>query len=137
MAERMSLDGKLYYGTAGSQAATELTNVQDVTLTLEKAMADTSRRAGAGWETSKGTLKSMSIEFTMIDDSTDAALAAIKDAWLNNTLLAFYAKDAASGEGPDADFDVVTFNRNEALREAITYSVTIKAAYDTRAPTWS
>ena len=36
MSVRLGLDARLYYGPANSDAPTELTNVKDVTLNLER-----------------------------------------------------------------------------------------------------
>ena len=133
----LGLDGELHIGTAGSQATAELENCKDVNITMDKATADTSRRKGQGWKSVKGTLKSLAIEFTMLDDTTDMDLATVRAAYLNNTLIALWAKDHATGEGPDADFEVTQFSRDESLTEAIVYKVKCEASDENRAPTWS
>ena len=46
---------------------TEITNVKDLTVSLEKAEADTSMRANNGWRATVGTLKDASIEFTVLN----------------------------------------------------------------------
>ncbi len=137
MSVRLGLNGKLYVGTAGSQANTELDNAKDVTITLDKAMADTSRRSGGGWRSQKPTLKNCAIEFVMFDDPADGNLATIRDAFLNDTTISLWARDAATGEGPDADFNVAQFNRNESLEEGIQYNVRCVVDTDLRVPTWS
>jgi hypothetical protein len=40
-------DAKLYHGTAGATATTEISNVRDVTLTLEAGEADVTTRANS------------------------------------------------------------------------------------------
>ena len=50
MAIVLGLDAKLFRGTAGSQAATEVTNVKDLTLNLESGEADVTTRATQGWK---------------------------------------------------------------------------------------
>jgi len=133
---KLGMEAKLFYGVAGATAATELTNVKDVTLNLESGEADVTTRGNAGWRATVGTLKTGSVEFEMIWDSADAGFAAIKDAYFNNTPIALAILDGVGGEGLDADFSITNFSRKEALEEAITVSVTAKPTYSTRAPAW-
>ena len=136
MSIKLGMEAKLYYGAAGATAATELTNVKDVTLNLESGEADVTTRANAGWRATVGTLKTGSVEFEMIWDSDDAGFTAIKDAYFNNEPIALAILDEAGGEGLDADFSITNFSRKEALEQAITVSVTAKPTYSTRAPAW-
>ena len=136
MSIKLGMEAKLYYGAAGTTAATELTNVKDVTLNLESGEADVTTRANAGWRATVGTLKTGSVEFEMIWDSDDLGFTAIKDAYFANTPIALAILDEAGGEGLDADFSITSFSRKEALEEAITVSVTAKPTYSTRAPAW-
>jgi len=136
MGAKLGLNAKAYYGTAGSSATTEITNIKDVTLNLEKGEADVTTRGGNGWRQTLATLKEGSIEFEMVWDPDDGAFGAVKDAYFNDTLIAMKFLDEAGGEGLDADFTVTNLTRNEALEEAITASVTVKVAYSDRAPQW-
>ena len=135
MAIVLGLDAKLFRGTAGSQAATEVTNVKDLTLNLESGEADVTTRATQGWKATAATLKEASLEFEMVWDTSDAGFKAIKDAYFNNTAIALFASDG-DGNGLDADFVVTSFSRSEPLEEALTVSVTCKPTLVTRAPTW-
>lgn len=137
MAIKLGMEAKLYYGEAGATATSELTNVKDVTLTLESGEADVTTRGNSGWRATVGTLKTGSVEFEMVWDSADAGFAAIKNAYFNNTPIALAILDGAEGEGLDADFSITSFSRKEALEEAITVSVTAKPTYSTRAPAWA
>ncbi|OQB75860.1 MAG: hypothetical protein BWX88_05392 [Planctomycetes bacterium ADurb.Bin126] len=56
----------------------------------------------------------------------DAGFTAIKNAFLVSGLIALKILDKAGGQGPDGDFAITSFSRNEALEEAITVSVTAK-----------
>lgn len=136
MALRLGMDAKLYYGAAGATASTELTNVKDVTLSLEKGEADVTTRANQGWRAMVGTLKEGSVEFEMVWNTADAGFTAIKNAFFGNTPIALAILDGEDGSGLDADFAITNFSRNEALEEAITVSVTAKPTYSTRAPAW-
>jgi hypothetical protein len=68
MSIRLGMQAKLYHGTAGASATTELTNVKDVTLNLETGEADISVRASQGWRATVATLKNGSVEFSMLWD---------------------------------------------------------------------
>ena len=136
MAIKLGLNAKMYYGVAGSSATTELTNCQDVTLTLEKGEADVTTRAAAGWRQTVGTLKEGSIEFKMVWDTEDAGFVAIKNAYFNDTPIALKILDAEGGSGLDADFSITKLTREEPLEQALTASVTAKPTYSTRAPAW-
>lgn len=140
MSVRLGLDARLYYGPAGTSATTEITNVKDLTLNLEKAEADVTTRANNGWRATVGTLKDASIEFQMVWDSADGGFTAIRQAFLDNTPLDFKilsgADDDPDAEGLLATCEVFAFTRNEALEEAITVDVTIKPTYADNAPSW-
>ena len=124
----LGMNAKLYYGAAGSSASTEMGNVKDVTLTLEAGEADVTTRANQGWRATAPTLRECTAEFEMVWDPTDAGFSAIKNAFLTAGLVALKILDQAGGQGPDGDFAITSFSRNEALEEAITVSVTAKLA---------
>lgn len=136
MAIRLGLEAKLYHGAAGTTAASELTNVKDVTLNLETGEADVTTRAAQGWRATIATLKEGSVEFEMIWDTEDAGFSALKNAYFNNTPIALAILDGENGSGLDADFSITNFTRNEPLEEALTVSVTAKPTYSTRPPAW-
>ena len=122
----LGMNAKLYHGTAGTTAATEMGNVRDVTLTLEAGEADVTTRANQGWRATAPTLRECSVEFEMVWNPSDAGFTAIKTAFLAAGTVALKVLDQAGGQGPDGDFAITSFSRNEALEEAITVSVTAK-----------
>jgi hypothetical protein len=124
MAAILGMDGKLYYGTAGTIAATELTNVTDVTLTLEAGSADITTRANSGWRAKVATLREAKLEFEMVWDTDDAGFTAIRTAFLASNTIALLALDKVSGQGPDGDWAITSFSRSEPLEEAIKAKVT-------------
>lgn len=126
MATILGMNAKVYYGTSGSTASTELTNVKDVTLTLDAGEADVTTRANSGWRATVATLKECTCEFEMVWDDADSGFTAIKDAYLASGLVALLILDKAGGQGPDADFAITSFSRSEPLEEAITVKVTAK-----------
>jgi len=133
---RIGLDGKFYYGNAGSQATTEATNVRNVNLNLSKRTAEALRR-GKKWVAKKPVATEASLEFEIYDIEADAFLSTIKNAFMNDTKVALYPTDAASGEGLDADYYITNFSRNESNEDFITYSVTAEPTDETRDPTWT
>lgn len=135
MAIVLGLNAKLFRGTAGTQGAMEMTNVKDVTLSLETGDADVTTRATQGWRASVATLKEGSLEFEMNYDTADADFTAIQTAFLANTPLAFFVSDGA-GNGLDADWSITAFNIEQPLEEAMSVSVTAKPTASTRAPAW-
>ena len=129
MAYKLGLDAKLTVNGA------ELTNVKDVTLTLETGEADVTTRATKGWRAIASTLKEGSVEFEMQWDTEDGGFNAIQSAFFNNNPVKLFVSDG-DGHGLDCDAVVTQFSRNEPLEEALTVSVTLKPTYIDRAPEW-
>lgn len=137
MAIVLGLDAKLFRGTAGSRAATEVTNVKDLTLNLESGEADVTTRATKGWKASAATLKEASLEFTILYDTEDADFTAFQAAYFGNTPLALFVSDGQdTAHGLDADFSITAFSVEQPLEEAISVSITAKPTASTRAPEW-
>jgi len=134
---RIGLDGKLFYGAAGAQGATEMDTVKNVELVLEKDMADGSRRKSKGWKSNRGTLKNMKIEFDVPNASDDPHKSTVLQASLNDDLVALWARDHATGEGPDADFEVASWGRSEQLPDTQMIHVVCEVSDEKRTPTWS
>lgn len=131
----IGLDGKFYYGTAGTQASTETKNVDEVAINMSPRVAEAVRR-GKKWVAVKPTVKEASVEFKMLDIEADAFMAAVKSAFFNNTRIALYPTDKASGDGLDADYYITAFNRSEGNEEFIEYSVTAQPTDEGRDPVW-
>jgi hypothetical protein len=125
MSAHLGLNCKLYRGTAGGNATTEMTNVKDVTLNMETGEADVTTRAANGWRVYLATLKEATLEFDMNVDSGDSDYGAIRSAFLGGTKLAFKVTDN-SGQGIKFDGMVTGFNNSQPLEEADTVSVTIR-----------
>lgn len=105
--QKMGFEGLLYYGAAGSTASTLLENCKDITISNDVERGNTTVRgtsASAPIETEHVTLLKLQIEFTMVNDSTDTYLEALKVAAAAGTAVALRGKDYSSGKGPDGDF---------------------------------
>jgi hypothetical protein len=124
----LGMNAKLYHGVAGGPAASELTNVRNLTLNLEAGEADVTTRANSGWRATAPTLRECAVDFEMVWDPADTGFSAIKTAFLTNGLIALKVLDQAGGQGPDGDFSITSFTRSEDLEEALTVSVTAKLA---------
>ena len=140
----LGLNAKLYRntGTQETPTWTEIANVKDVTLNLEKGEADATTRASSGWRQTVATLKEATVEFEMVWDPSDEGFQAIKDGFFNNTAIDIAVMDGplppASGEtsqGLRAQWAVTKFSRNEPLEEVLTVSVSIKPTYGS-VPEW-
>lgn len=143
MAHVLGLDAKLYRntGTYGSPTWDEITNVRDLTLSLEKATTDVTTRAASGWRQYAATLKDATVDFSMVWDNADTDFTAVKDAFVNNTSLDVWVLDGSSStsgsQGLRAVVDVVSFSRNEGIEDALTVDVSLKPRFDSNAPAWN
>jgi predicted secreted protein len=139
MSIKLGMDAKLFHkvgGQGGGGSWTELTNVRDVTLSLEAGEADLTTRANSGWRATVATLKEASVEFEMVWDTADAGFTAIKNAYLNTDMIGLQVLDGDAGQGLQADFMITAFSRSEPLEEGITVSVTAKVTYSATPPSW-
>lgn len=133
---RIGLDGKFYYGNAGATANTEADNVRNVNLNLSKRTAEALRR-GKKWVAKKPVATEATLEFEIFDIEGDSFLATVKNAFMNDTRVALFPTDGASGEGLDADYYMTGFSRNENNEDFITYSVTAEPTDEQRNPVWN
>jgi len=137
MAIKLGLDAKLFRGTAGTQGTIEVTNVKDVSLSLESGEADVTTRKAKGWKLSVATLKEASLEITILYDTEDEDFLAFKEAYFSNTPLSLFITDGdTTAHGLDADFSVTGFTVDQPLEEAVTVKVTAKPTASDRAPVW-
>ena len=140
MAFKLGLSAKLYRDTGS--AWDEVTNVKNLTLNMDKGEADVSTRGNAGWKATIAALKDASCEFEMVYDLADTDMTAIRDAFLNNTVVRFIIMDGAidtataGAQGLKASFMVTKFAIPQNLEEAIMAQVTLKPTYATVAPAW-
>lgn len=125
----LGMNAKMYYGAAGGPANTLITNVRNVTLSLEAGEADVTTRANQGWRATVATLRECTVEFEMVWDPADAAFAAIRTAYLPpGGLIALKILDRENGQGIDGDFAISRFTIPQEMEEAIKVSVTAKLA---------
>lgn len=133
MAIRMGIEGKLYHGTAGSTAATEVSNCRDVSIEISGVEADISMRASRIALTGLCMVE-VSIEWEMNWSDTDASCSTLFGALANGTVLALRTKDYASGKGFDGDVVITKGPKKEPLKEGQKITFTAKPTYVTRLP---
>lgn len=131
---------KLYRGTAGTQAATLVDNVRDLTLNLERDEIDASGRDSGDWEEVVSSLKKGEVSFTVKWKKADAGFIAFRSAWMAGTAIALLIMDdlktVPDSEGLDADFTVLKFSVKQELRDIVIVDLTVKPTPSTRTPAW-
>lgn len=128
----IGLTCKLMRGEAGKEPSTEMTNVQDVTLNIERGEADVTTR-GSTWDMFAGTTNSASIEFGMIYDPNDDDMKAILNAVLAGTTLSLFVTDG-NGNGFKSDCQFFSASLGQPLKEASTVTITAKPTRATLLP---
>jgi len=130
----LGMNAKIYYGAASDalSSLTEMSNVRDVTLSMEAGEADITTRGNSGWRATAPTLRECTAEFEMLWKPGDAGFEAVKTAFLSAGTIRLAvltgAHDEPGTEGPLGDFSITNFSRNEPLEEGVTVSVTAKLA---------
>lgn len=106
---KMAFEGVLYRGTAGTTAATQITNHRDCTIDNTLTKADTTvsgTGAGPSMESSRVTSIAHQLTFTLLNKIDDASLTALRTVAAAGTPIALRGKDYSSGKGPDFDYTV-------------------------------
>jgi len=132
----MGYEGWIYYGTAGSTAATLITNSRDIQENFEIEEGDTTMR-GAGTSppinTSRVTARGYSIEWTMTMKSDDTTLTALKAAAIAGTPVAIHTVAYSGSIGYDGDV-ILSFTHGKPLKGEQTLVFTAKPNDDLRDP---
>lgn len=119
-------------GTYGSPTWTVVPYVKDATLNLAKNEADATVRNSA-FELMVGANKQVSVEFEIVEDTSDAGWTALNASYHSGTEIDMAVLNGAAAtvgsKGVRAYWEVMNFDRNEQLTGIVTRKVTIK-------PTW-
>ena len=105
--QKMGFEGMLYYGAAGSTAATLIENCKDITISRDVERGNTTVRGDSTAppiETESVTTRKLQIEFVMLNDINDTTLEALRVAASTGAEVALRGKDYSAGKGPDGDF---------------------------------
>lgn len=134
--KKMGFEGLIYRGTAGSTAATQITNSQDITISYDNEEGATTVRGDGSAvliNTSRVVAKTVSIEFTMLVKSDDTNLEALRVAEAAGTPVALRLKDYSAGKGFDGDV-ILSMQHGMPLKGEQTVRFTAKPNDDNRAP---
>ena len=152
MAHVLAEDAKLYYntGTYSAPVWSEICNVKDLTLSLDKSEIDVTTRCSGGFSQFVDGLLDASVNFGMLYDTEDAAFTALQTAFFAKTNVEVLVLDGdetpAAGvtvQGLRAICMVKSFSRNESLGQALMTDVALRpvannegAAGANVAPSW-
>ena len=120
MADRSGYQGILYYGTAGSTAATQVTGCEDLNYQTDQERAETTTRgSGSSVPIKVEDVVALSAEITwsMFLSTSDTTLTALIAAARTGAAVALRTKSYSSGLGFDGDCNV-----------SVTHEMTLKGA---------
>ncbi len=110
MATKQGYEGQLFVGTAGSTAASQVTNCEDLSYDNDLEKVETTVR-GAGTsiplKSEDPVCLGATITWSMFEKTTDTLLTSILAAARTGALLAIRTKSYSSGTGFDGDCSIV------------------------------
>lgn len=139
MGKKMGFEGEAFIGTAGSTAATRLSNSRDLTYDNATDKGETTVRGGSTSppiHSEATTKRTYTGTIQMVLETTDTALETMRAASFAGTPIALRLKDYAAGKGFDGDVNLshgepkplageqvieFTWTVNNSLREAQPY----------------
>lgn len=113
MAKKSGYQGILYYGAAGSTAATQLTNVEDLNYDTQPEKVETTTRGDGSSvpiKTEDVVAIDATITWSMLLDTSDTSLTALVAAARTGAAVALRTKSYSSGLGFDGDCTVAVTN---------------------------
>lgn len=120
MPTRMGLEAKLYYGTAGTTATTEATNVKDLSNTFAPNKADISDRGSRLAKYAPGLIEA-SITWSSNWSDTDTFVQTMYAAAIAETPVALRTLDfknvSGQGKGWNGDFIITKADQKQPLKE--------------------
>lgn len=114
--------------TAPAASSSELANIKDVTVTLNRTAVDATTRAAGAFKTYMPGQIDSEISFKMLadgDSKSNSLCTTIRNAWLNGTALAM---KISLGDGYYfmADFIVTDMSNGQALEDVVAYDIKVK-----------
>jgi len=132
---RRGIDAALYrnLGTYEAPNWSEVGNLRDVTVNMEKDDADATTRANNGWGASVGTLKHGSIDGQLtVKRTADEHFEALRDSYFNSTPVELLVLNGPIDEvgvrGLRATFEAMSFTENQPMGDIQTADVTLNIA---------
>ena len=89
MAKKIGYAAKLFGGTAGTTASTEITHAKDVKVSVDIDIVDATDRSTGGWKDNLPALKDATLSFTLVYDSADTNYSTIRSNAMSGTPYAF------------------------------------------------
>lgn len=137
---KMGYEALLYYGAAGSTAATAVTNSRDIKYDNTPVVGDTTVR-GDGSAPPKKTGRTVALEasltWTMVNKSDDTTLTALLAAARTGATVALRCIPHSGSTGLDADA-VISVSNGLPLAGESTFDFSVVAFNDdTRAPLYN
>lgn len=140
---RVGVNQALFYNSAtyGTPTWVEITAAKDVTLNLQKSEAVVKARLST-WEQNLPAIKSLSIEWDMLGDTSLTPFNVIRDAFISDTLVDLAVCDDAAIATSGADYFrsecyIFEFTVEQKLEDAESVKCAAKRAYSTNAPAWT
>lgn len=129
MSDVMGYHGKLYYGTKGSTAATQITGRKEVNYKTETSVGDTTE-AGAGSNvpitTGEATQITPSLDFSLVFKNNSSAITALLAASKTGNPIAIRYIPEGTMNGFDCDC-VIDDEQGSPLDGEATLKFTVKA----------
>lgn len=120
MADKSGYQGQIFYGTAGTTAATQLTNVEDLNYNTDVELVETTTRSDGSSIPKKVEVPvglTAEITWAMFMTTTDTSLTALIAAARTGAAVAIRTKSYSSGLGFDGDCTL-----------SVTHEMTLKGA---------
>lgn len=140
---RVGVNQALFYNSAtyGTPTWVEITAAKDVSLPLDKSMAEVKARLST-WAQNLPAMKTMAIEWDMIADTSLTPYNVLRDAFINDTLVDFAVCDDAAIATVGADYFrsecyLDKFAVKQGLEDAEVVECSAKRGYSTNAPAWT
>lgn len=136
MAKKIGYAAKLFGGTAGTTANTEITHAKDVKVSVDIDIVDATDRSTGGWKDNLPALKDATLSFTLVYDSADTNYSTIRSNAMSGTPYAFKPSNG-NGGGLDADWTISKFEEDQSNGEAISAEVEAVPYCGNRNPSWA
>lgn len=127
---KLGFEAKLFIGTAGAAPSDELTNITDVSISLESPEVDVTARNSGKFKTYIPGMIDAGVEFSIFADADDTKLTQLRTAWLARTAIAVKV-ELGDNAFFQSDMIVSNFSNDQQTEEAISYQVTLKPTITT------
>ena len=123
---RLGRNCKLYEGTAGAEAATEVTHAADVTFNATRDKIEITDRllAATGWKGYANGLIDGTLTIQARKVKNDAAVGALRNAFKTGGPISLKILNGTDGDGVKGDFIVSDFNESQPINGAVDINFT-------------